>query len=965
MQTWARRGIQTALMTGGMLAVGAGIASAAEHCADRPCTPLDGGAQVPIDIDDNAVGTPVGEVDLPGVHRQIGTDEVGQALPEALRAPAGRLTAPLAGATEPTGKHALRPTHDQYRGGALRDNHADTNLVVPVQIEGNALALGGNVAAHNDSYQSAANSRDTTANGDGGVLSGNVLGLDGAVPVQLDGNAIALLGNAATDNHSGQDATAGGGVFTSGDHGVLSGNAILGQIAAPVQGDGNAIGLLGNANAKSTAESSAHAPGAVSTSGDDATLSGNALGAPLGVPVGLNGNAIGGAGNAKSYSDTTAEAIAGSTVLGKFGLPTYVRTSGDHSTVSGNGGELPVSGPVELDGNALSAVGNTLARGSADKHTVAGGGVDTSGVESTGSGSTIEGPVALPIQGFGNGGAVLGNADGGFDNATNSTAGGNVFTNGDHSVLSSEGVNVPPAGAVDVFGNAGSVLGNVAGRGSNTTSATTGGYTGTTGNDATGSGNVISTPLAPPVEGFGLAGGLLGNATADGVESDKDIHSGDGTVNTNDDGGTLSSNVVGGATAAPVQAFGDAAGWIANVRGHGTNNTSTTAGGNVEAKGTKGTGSGNIVFGSLAEPAQLFGVASSTIGNADGAALNRTYAAAGGSNVTDGLGGAGSGNVVDPAGAGASQVFGDALAWFGLAHATGANATDSYAGRDATSSGDDGALSGNVLSPAVLNFGQVFGDTVSAAGIGDSFGADETNAAAGGNSKTSGRGGALAGDILSAPVAAKAPQVFGDALAVGGLGRAAGFSDNQGQVGGGNATSDPERSLSGRIVALPAIAEAELFDVPIEVLGRAMATGRDGDEIRAGEERSNLELPVGGDGLGAAELPTFAALQDGRHARSGLPPVGLPLPAPELPTLPLPLPQSFGARSAPGAHALEDTQQLPVVGGQGARLSGMQVNPGGVGLDRYTRFAQSPALPAVGPGLLGNLGDGGVQVPRI
>jgi hypothetical protein len=558
---------------------------------------------------------------------------------------------------------------------------------------------------------------------------------------------------------------------------------------------------------------------------------------------------------------------------------------------------------------------------------------------------------------------VLGNADGGFDNVTRSTAGGNTFTTGDQSVLSGEGVNAPPAGAVDVFGNAGSVLGNVRGQGSNTTSATTGGYTGTTGNDATGSGNVISTPVAPPVEGYGLAGALGGTAEANGVETEKDIHSGNGKVNTNDDRGTLSSNVVGGAVAAPVQAAGNAVGWIANVRGHGMNNTTTTAGGATEAKGTKGTGSGNIVYGSLAQPAQVFGVASSTIGNADAAGLNYTDAEAGGTSTTDGRGGAGSGNVANPAVAGATQAFGDALAWFGLASAAGANATDSYAGGNATTSGERGALSGNVLSPAAASYGQVFGDTVSALGVGDSFGENATHAAAGGDNTTSGRGGVLSGDLLSVPAAAEVPHLFGDAVAVGGLSRAVGFDDNRGQVGGSNVTEGPEGSLSGLTAFVPVGVAAEMYDVPLEVLGEALAYGEDRNDIRVGEERSFVELPAVGNGLGPADLPTFAAVQHGRHARSAAP-IGVPLPAHDLPTLPLPKP--LGERS--GGHALDDTQELPVVGGQGARLSGMRINPADGGVDRYTRAPQSPALPAPDPGaLLGNLGNPfghGIRLPR-
>ncbi|WP_406688370.1 hypothetical protein REH65_17665 [Saccharopolyspora sp. ID03-671] len=52
MQTWAKRGVQTALVTGGMLAVGTGVASAGDACQQRPM-PL-GESVFPPALDDTA-----------------------------------------------------------------------------------------------------------------------------------------------------------------------------------------------------------------------------------------------------------------------------------------------------------------------------------------------------------------------------------------------------------------------------------------------------------------------------------------------------------------------------------------------------------------------------------------------------------------------------------------------------------------------------------------------------------------------------------------------------------------------------------------------------------------------------------------------------------------------------------------------------------------------------------------------
>lgn len=61
MQTWAKRGLQTALVTGGLLMLGTGIASADENVnPDTPASPLDLNATVPLDAANNAIGTPSG-----------------------------------------------------------------------------------------------------------------------------------------------------------------------------------------------------------------------------------------------------------------------------------------------------------------------------------------------------------------------------------------------------------------------------------------------------------------------------------------------------------------------------------------------------------------------------------------------------------------------------------------------------------------------------------------------------------------------------------------------------------------------------------------------------------------------------------------------------------------------------------------------------------------------------------------
>ncbi|GAB3286946.1 hypothetical protein [Parasphingorhabdus pacifica] len=57
MQTWAKRGVHAALVTGGMLAVGSGVASASGTCPDDPAPPR-GGSVLPPAFDSASDGTP-------------------------------------------------------------------------------------------------------------------------------------------------------------------------------------------------------------------------------------------------------------------------------------------------------------------------------------------------------------------------------------------------------------------------------------------------------------------------------------------------------------------------------------------------------------------------------------------------------------------------------------------------------------------------------------------------------------------------------------------------------------------------------------------------------------------------------------------------------------------------------------------------------------------------------------------
>src|SRR5437868_1899871 len=90
-------------------------------------------------------------------------------------------------------------------------------------------------------------------NGDGGILSGNQANLPVSAPVNVSGNGVGVLGNALGASKGGASVTnrGGGGGWqkTSGKGGVGSGNQINAPISVPVNVCGNAVAVLGNAGA--------------------------------------------------------------------------------------------------------------------------------------------------------------------------------------------------------------------------------------------------------------------------------------------------------------------------------------------------------------------------------------------------------------------------------------------------------------------------------------------------------------------------------------------------------------------------------------------------------------------------------------------------------------------------------------------------------------------------------------------
>ncbi|MEU4570976.1 chaplin family protein [Nonomuraea sp. NPDC023979] len=148
--------------------------------------------------------------------------------------------------------------HTSGRSGVLSGNQVVAPVTAPVNVCGNAVALFGEAFAGCKGGVSVKNggkgAGGNVTSGRSGVGSGNQVVAPITAPVNACGNAVAALGlseahckgGAFVSPHNGVGA---GGNTTSGRSGVLAGNQVIAPITAPVNVCGNAVAVLGDAAA--------------------------------------------------------------------------------------------------------------------------------------------------------------------------------------------------------------------------------------------------------------------------------------------------------------------------------------------------------------------------------------------------------------------------------------------------------------------------------------------------------------------------------------------------------------------------------------------------------------------------------------------------------------------------------------------------------------------------------------------
>ncbi|WP_049556529.1 chaplin family protein [Nonomuraea sp. SBT364] len=144
------------------------------------------------------------------------------------------------------------------RSGVLSGNQVVAPVTAPVNVCGNAVAVFGEAFAGCKGGVSVKNggkgAGGNVTSGRSGVGSGNQVVAPITAPINACGNAVAALGLAEAHCKGGahvypHNGVGGGGNVTSGRSGVLAGNQVIAPITAPVNVCGNAVAVLGDAAA--------------------------------------------------------------------------------------------------------------------------------------------------------------------------------------------------------------------------------------------------------------------------------------------------------------------------------------------------------------------------------------------------------------------------------------------------------------------------------------------------------------------------------------------------------------------------------------------------------------------------------------------------------------------------------------------------------------------------------------------
>ncbi|MFJ6003274.1 hypothetical protein, partial [Arthrobacter sp. NPDC092385] len=229
MRTCVQRGLYGVLLAGGVVVLGAGTATAADLSTGSS------GADTSLSA---VITAPL----------QPGTTS-GSIIQEAAVALEGSLDLNLG-----AGNSGL------LEGGIANGNLVVPEMVVPVNVSGNSVSLIGDSSSTGESVTTGTTGATTSgiapAHTDAGILNGNVIGPEAAVPVNVSGNSVSVIGDSSSTGDAGSTgSTVGGstggstGGTTDGgllNGGILDGNVVSPEVVVPVNVSGNSVSVIGD-----------------------------------------------------------------------------------------------------------------------------------------------------------------------------------------------------------------------------------------------------------------------------------------------------------------------------------------------------------------------------------------------------------------------------------------------------------------------------------------------------------------------------------------------------------------------------------------------------------------------------------------------------------------------------------------------------------------------------------------------
>ncbi|GII52386.1 hypothetical protein Pth03_07750 [Planotetraspora thailandica] len=214
-------------------------------------------------------------------------------------------------------------------------NQVVAPITAPVDVCGNTIGKGSASCGGGSTVKwvkPRGGSGSNVTTGRSSVGGGNQVVAPITLPINICGNAVGLLGDAFAACRGGATVKGGWGRgagynVTSGRSSILGGNQIVAPITAPINLCGNAIAVLGgsNANCKGGASVLGGIGGGYNaTSGRYGILAGNQIVAPITAPINLCGNAV------AVLGDAAAGCLGGANVGGHDGR--YHRWVRQHQT---------------------------------------------------------------------------------------------------------------------------------------------------------------------------------------------------------------------------------------------------------------------------------------------------------------------------------------------------------------------------------------------------------------------------------------------------------------------------------------------------------------------------------------------------------------------------------------------------------------------------------------------------------